>query len=215
MEYRSRYRDALRILFILVNGAYADEQNEIAHVRRVFPGESRLLAFEFWMRNPDYLADELMDLFEATHDAEYLRAVEQIFALDEPDVRRFPMIRYRFGAFERVDDALAILVCRGLIRVLRREIADRTLETDYLLFASAIELTEHVTNEFPALAWYRDRSKLIANLAGDRGGRALKQHQYRKIEYAETELGGTIPAITTRVWNRFESFRSIGGVKNG
>ena len=37
----------------------------------IFKGEARLLAFDFWIRNPDYLAAELLDLFEETAQPEY------------------------------------------------------------------------------------------------------------------------------------------------
>lgn len=56
-------------------------------------------ALDFWMRNPDYLANELLTVFEETSDASLVQPAERIFEDHEPDLRRLPMIRYHFGAF--------------------------------------------------------------------------------------------------------------------
>ena len=56
------------------------------------------------------------------------------------------------------------------------------------------------------LDWYPSRARLVAEVAAGRGGSALKERQYEKIEYAETELGGVIPAVTNRVKERLESY---------
>ena len=63
------------------------------------------------------LAAELLDLFEATGEIGYLAEAEAIFENDEPDLRRVPMIRYCFGAYDRLDDAMALLRCRDLVRI--------------------------------------------------------------------------------------------------
>ena len=44
-----------------------------------------------------------------------------------------------------------------------------------------------------------DRAALVAKVAGPMGGTALKQKQYQRASYAETKLGGVIPAITEDV----------------
>jgi hypothetical protein len=157
---------------------------------------------DFWMRNPDYLAAELIELFENTGTSRYLAFAADIFRTEEPDIRRFPMIRYRFGAFERVDDALSILRLRDLIRITGRKVGDRVLETDFLLTQAAVDLTEAVVRDFPGLKWYADRARLVAELAGDRGGAALKQQQYERASYAETQLGGVIPSIAKQTQAR-------------
>jgi hypothetical protein len=98
MAIRSPHRDALRLLYILVAGCSALPEHDASGAVAVFKGEARLYAFDFWMRNPDYLSEELLDLFESTKERNYLDIVKEIFLAEEPDIRRFPMIRYRFGA---------------------------------------------------------------------------------------------------------------------
>jgi hypothetical protein len=114
------------------------------------------------------------------------------------------MIRYRFGAYERMDDKLSMLVCRKLIKIAGRKSGDRILENNYLLMQSAIDLSERIITEFPGLAWYAERSRLVAEIAGDLGGVALKDRQYEKSDYAATHSGGVIPPIADRVKARLD-----------
>lgn len=205
MGNRSPYRDALRILYILVAGSSPFPDNQESGAVAIFKGEKRLHAFEFWMRNPDYLAEELLDLYERTNETRYLNEAISILDAEEPDIRRFPMIRWKFGAYEPLDDTLSILVCRNLIKITGRMSSDKVLETDYLILSSATNLTQRIVAEFPPLDWYAQRAKLVAEIAGDSRGAALKDRQYKKEEYAATQWGGVIPAITSRVRARLNS----------
>lgn len=172
----------------------------------VFKGNTKLYAYDFWMRNPDYLADELLDLYDQTQIDRYLAAARRMFADDEPTIRKFPMIRYRFGAYEQVDDALSILRSCGLIKIDGRKEVDKVLETNFFLLPAATQLAKHIIGEYPPLNWYPSRAKLVAEVANGRPGSALKKQQYEKIEYAETKLGGVIPEITERVKERLDSY---------
>jgi hypothetical protein len=179
----------------------------------VFCGETRLNAWDFWMRYPDYLADELIERYDTTGDTDLLAQAEKIFIDDEPDQRRLVMIRYRFGAYEKHDDALAILVSRGLIGIGGRKDVDRVRETDFLIFQSALDLCTSIVKTDPLLTWYRDRADLVRYIANGRSGYALKKRQYERIEYANTLLGGEIPSIEVHVKMRLEDRlkRPVGG----
>src|SRR5688500_12284585 len=109
MIIRAAHRDALRILFSIHAGGHPLSDTKAPDIVAIFKGETRLWAFDFWIRNPDYLAAELLDLFEANGDRGYLDEAEAIFENEEPDLRRVPMIRYCFGAYDRLDDAMALL----------------------------------------------------------------------------------------------------------
>lgn len=165
------------------------------------------------MRYPDYLADELIERYDTTGDADLLAKAEKIFIDDEPDQRRLVMIRYRFGAYEKHDDALAILVSRGLIGIGGRKDVDRVRETDFLIFQSALDLCTSIVKTEPLLTWYRDRADLVRHIADCRSGYALKKRQYERIEYASTLLGGEIPSIEAHVKVRLEDRlkRPVGG----
>lgn len=202
MSERSPQRDALRLLYILVEGSAPLSEPDDSGAVALFRGESRLFAFDFWVRNPDYLADELLNMFEKNGDVSHLETAKLIFATEEPEIRRYPMLRYRFGAYERLDNALSILRSRNLILIPVKRAGTKVLETDFLVMPQAITLTEDIAKQFPELAWYRTRTKVVAALAGGRGGAALKQQQHDQIEYHEATLGSTIPSIADRVKER-------------
>jgi hypothetical protein len=80
--------DALRLLFILHAGARSPEGSEApAGVAGVFEGEKRLMAIDLWVRYPDYLADQLLNIYEPTKDPALIGQIRTIFNLDERDVR--------------------------------------------------------------------------------------------------------------------------------
>lgn len=161
------------------------------------------------MRNPDYLAAELLDLFDETSEPGWLSEAVAIIDNDEPDLRRVPMIRYFFGAYERLDDALSLLRSRDLVRIrgIKRS-DDKVRETHFVLTKQGYALCADAIAQEPILKWYEDRSLLVARVAGDKGGAALKQQQYQRASYAETRLGGVIPSIAEEVRQRVTAIRA-------
>ncbi len=203
---RAAYRDALRLLFVIDAAGVPVNDSSDPSVVSILRSESRLLALDFWMRNPDYLAGELIDLYEETGDQAWLDAAQAIFQAEEPDLRRVPMIRYFFGAYERLDDALAVLRSRDLIRITgKKSQQNKVLETDFLLTKRGRETCQTAVQQEPVLGWYANRAALVAKVAGDRGGSALKALQYERASYAETALGGVIPSITLEVQARLQT----------
>jgi hypothetical protein len=174
-------------------------------VVRVLHSQSRLQALEFWMRNPDYLANELLTEFEMSGEHDLLAIAQRIFDDREPDLRRLPMVRYLFGAFEPLDNALAILRAADLVRIKREgSPGGKVREHLYLLTAAGEAALDRLAAAAPELAWYRDRAQIVARVAGTRGGRALKDRQYLQEEYAGTELSHVIAPVTDRVLKRLE-----------
>ena len=149
MTVRSTHRDALRILFILKAGGNPAEP-QAADCALIFKGEARLQAFDFWMRNPDYLAAELLDLFAETRDKSYYETAQTILDNEEPDLRRVPMIRYFFGAYERLDDALSLLTSRDLVRITGiKGVNNKVLETDFVLTKSGYDTCLTAVSQAP------------------------------------------------------------------
>lgn len=208
MNARTPHRDAIRLVFSIRAGSLPYLDAAMPDVVAIFKGEARLLAFDFWIRNPDYLAAELLDIFEVTAQPEYLLAAKSIIDNEEPDLRRVPMIRYFFGAYDRLDDAYSLLRSRDLIRITGLKCKSKVQETDFLLTAKGAELCDSCVTVAPILKWYSDRSELVAKVAGDRGGAALKQRQYERKTYAETKLGGMIPPIGDEISRRLEQLEA-------
>ncbi|HBP5608339.1 TPA: hypothetical protein L6B69_23165 [Pseudomonas aeruginosa] len=206
---RSPHCDALRLLYVLKAGGELLKNPGASEEVMIFKGEARLLAFDFWMRNPDYLAAELLDLFDETGNPDWLSEAETIIDNGEPDLRRVPMIRYFFGAYERLDDALSLLRSRDLVRITGiKNSGDKVRETHFILTKHGYELCADAIAQEPVLQWYADRSLLVARIAGDKGGAALKHQQYQRASYAETKLGGVIPSIAEEVRQRVAAIRS-------
>lgn len=58
------------------------------------------------------------------------------------------------------------------------------------------------------LSWYADRASLVAEVAGDRKGSALKKRQYEVAEYHEARYGRLIQPIRAQVTARLVGLRS-------
>ena len=199
-------RDAIRLLFILTEGSYplAEVRDGATHI---FRGEARLHALDFWVRYPDYLAAELLDRFNRDGHPEDLALADRIMSSEEPDIRRLPMIRYFFGAFDPIDDAVSILKSRQLVAITGRKSAGRVIETNFLIFPKAFEVCENAVKTAPVLQWYRDRAKVVCDVAGAATGGVLKDRQYERSQYAKTELGYQIPSISEVVRQRLDAIK--------
>ncbi|MBF0415572.1 MAG: hypothetical protein HQL79_11545 [Magnetococcales bacterium] len=205
----SRRRDAIRLLFILVAGKEPLSINDESGANHIFKGETRLHALDFWVRYPDYLADELLDKYERNQDASLIQEVRRILTEEEPDLRRLPMMRWLRGAYDPVDTAISYLSARKLVQPRKRQSDEKVREYEFLIFPKAIFLAEHIVKEFPLLSWYDHRSRLVVSLAAGRGGNALKQQQHSRAEYHATLMGNPIPPIKDKVWARFRKLTEV------
>jgi len=197
------YRDAFRLLCILVRGSVPLPEEEVsAEFDRVFEGEKRALAIDFWVRYPDYLADKLLDLHEEGEPS-LLDEVRRIFDEDEPSVRLVKMVRWRHGAYEDLQTSLAVLSYRGLVRPMRKALPSGRPRYDYHIGPAAEALlTESFTNQ-PALTWYDRQTALATRVAKSKAGSVLKNEHYEVPEYASTPYGSVIPSIRERVMRRY------------
>ena len=204
------YRDAFRLLFILVCGS-APLESPHDDWDRAFYGEKRALAIDFWLRYPDYLADQLLNIYSNVGDESVLRAAERIFEEDEPDIRLVKMIRWRRGAFDDLQTSLAVLGYRGLARSMKRKLPTGSYRYEYLTGPKAREFLDEAVAGQPGLAWYERQTQLALQVAQDKSGSALKDIHYAEGEYAATPYGASIPSIKNRVLERIASIR--GGIK--
>jgi hypothetical protein len=207
VETGFRYRDALRLLFILHAGARPIEQPDPNGAVAVFEGEKRLMAIDFWIRYPDHLANHLLDLYVETKDPKLLAEIESIFDQEEPDVRLIKVLRWRYGAFDRIEDALAILSARNLVKPMKKKIPTGS-QHDFLIFPSASSFLKTAVQDQPDLKWYQDRTRLALLIAGDKSGSSLKAMQYETPEYGNTMLSAVIPSIKDRVHQRLKDVKA-------
>jgi len=204
MSQTTTVQDAIRLLYILVRGSDKISNHPDGYVG-FFDGKAKLHALDFWVRYPDFLAYELLNKYDETGEDKYLLKAENIIDDQEPDLRSIPMIRYRFGAFENLHESLSLLVSKGLVYQ-DGDKSDETIKAYYYYITPlSVQLVDDVTAEFPSLAWYDERAKLVKEIAGSLGGSALKERQYKHMSYATTQLGTQIPSIKNEVINRLKA----------
>src|SRR5262245_34394159 len=114
-------QDAVRLLVLLHEAADSSISTPAPDgAVGCIAGEMRLQAMDFWLRNPDYLAWELLDEAERTGDAGLVAQAARILSsAEEPDLRTVPMLRWRHGAWEPLDDRLSLLASYGLAVAVR------------------------------------------------------------------------------------------------
>lgn len=214
----TRMQDAVRILMLIdaacepVNGTTIDDDLALSSAVGVLHSQVRLQKLDFWVRNPDYLANELLNDYEnGDRDASLLGMAAEILESEEPELRRYPMLRYLFGAYEDLDDALAVLRQADLVVIRRKGQPGRINRTDYFLLDAGRQLAEKIRTDYPPLAWYSSRSSLVAMLADGQGATQLKDRQYIVDEYLNTPHGVRIPSITERARQRLTAIKSTLG----
>jgi len=200
------YKDRLRIFLILYffGENYASSDNPT--YRKVFKSEVRIQKIDFLIRNPDYLAYEL--LVEAKKDMtkknEIKPIVKGIFQRGEPQFRRLDMERFFFGAYEDIDDVIAFLKSIDFIGFSSKKSTDlKTIEKSYYITDFALNKVSTALVGLPALKWYVDRCELIKTYFGNLTGSQLKVAQYEIDEYRNTSFKEFIGDISETVRSEY------------
>jgi hypothetical protein len=210
-EHGFRHRDALRLLFILTAGSEAVKTPPVGAeaATHVFRSEKRVMAIDFLIRYPDYLADALLDEFEASKDASLLETVAAIFDAGEPSLRLVKMVRWNFGAYESIETSLSILNAVGMVRPMKLISEAGARRYDFYLYPKAFQFLDDAVRQVPALLWYRDRVTLAMQIAASKSGSKLKEWQYEHKAYSGTPHGSTIPSIRDEVRQRLDDIRGM------
>jgi hypothetical protein len=200
------YKDRLRIFLILF--FFSDDYSSPGNptYRKVFKSEVRIQKIDFLIRNPDYLAYEL--LAEARKDpaerAGIKTIVKDIFQKGEPQIRRLEMERFFFGAYEDIDDVIAFLKSIDFIGFSSKKSSDlKTIEKSYYITETALNKVSTSLAGFPALKWYADRCRLIKTYFGNLTGNQLKVSQYEIDEYRNTSFREFIGEISETVKSEY------------
>lgn len=200
---------AVRILAILDGCGESVKEGDPEGCVAVIRAELRLQALDFWLRNPDYLAGELLTKVESDElpREKFLGAVEHLLNDREPDLHWYPMPRWHHGAYEAIDDAFSVLSAYGLAMVRRLGGVKKTARSQFFLTeagrAAVVDLAEE-----PVLSWYTEQVKMVALVAGADNGSTLKRRQYQQAEYARTQLGMNIAPINAGVRERLDAVKA-------
>lgn len=177
---------------------------------KVIRAQSRLAKLDFWLRNPDYLADELLNDLDAGLLAPdvVLPLVHSMLDGDAPKLHMYPMRRYRFGAWEIPDNALAVLKFYGMVNHRRAAEMDtqsaNRARRDYFLLPEGVTALTHIRSSVDQIDWYDKQADAIALLDAAATGATARKRQYEQREYAETPIGTDIASILDRTRERFD-----------
>jgi len=203
---------ALRMLFLLDRAGVPPRPGTRAHqigAVAVIEAERKLQALHFWMRNPDYLAYEILCCVESSVlDNGWIETAEELLEGDEPELHRFPMLRHRFGAYEPIDDSFSYLAAAGMAECHRSGAPGQVQRTDLYLLATGRIAAQRIIADHPELRWYGDRADLVARVGTTLSGYAAKNRQYELSEYAETQLGDRIKPVADVVRRKLSELRA-------
>lgn len=211
----TRMQHAIRLLVILAECGEDVKAGDPPETAKVIRSELRLQALDFWLRNPDYLADELVTKVEAGEQPEtFLTVARNLLDGPEPDLRWYPMPRWHFGAYEAIDDAFALLETYGLVKLDRVGGLSKVVRSQFFLTDAGLQAATALASE-PRLSWYTEQVKLVSLVAGDSVGSHLKERQYLQAEYAGTVLGVHIGPIAAQVRERLDAIDVATAVATG
>lgn len=207
---------AIRLIVLLDGCGEPVVQGDPDGCVAVIRAELRLQALDFWLRNPDYLAGELLSMVEADRLSaeEYIPVIEDLLDSPEPDLHWYPMPRWHHGAYEAIDDAFSVLSAYGLAQVRRKGGIRKTARSQFFLTKAGRAAVDGLRTE-KVLSWYTDQVKLVALVAGSDVGSKLKQRQYEQAEYARTKLGTNIAPIHAGVRERLGAVTAAVGSATG
>ncbi|MFD8493325.1 hypothetical protein [Amycolatopsis sp. NPDC059657] len=210
----TRTQHAIRLLVLLAECGEPATDGDPAGAVRAIRSELKLQAMDFWMRNPDYLADQLVSLVETGKIADsFLDTARSLLKDPEPDLRWYPMPRWFFGAYEQLDDAFALLETYGLATLKRTgQPGKKSLRNQFYLTQYGANAAAELATD-PILGWYTKQVKLVSMVAGDDTGQRLKDRQYEQATYASTELGLDIAPIAPRVLERLDALRVLASTQ--
>lgn len=212
MELESRvrqYKDRLRVYLILsfFSEDYSDPLKP--NYQKIFRGEVKIQKIDFLIRNPDYLAYELLNVARSDSNKkdEIKQIIKSIFNSEEPVIRRLEMERFFFGAYEDIDDIIGFLQSINFIKFTSKKAADlKTIEKLYYLTDHGLMKLQTVLPTLHALNWYIERCALIKKYFGDMNGTKLKVAQYQVKEYREATYNSYIGTIQDTVRAEFLTF---------
>lgn len=212
----TRTQHAIRLLVLMDRTGEAVADGDPPAAVKAVRSELRLQAMDFWMRNPDYLADELISGVESGALAvDMLDVARSLLDDPEPDLHYYPMPRWFYGAYEAIDDAMALLETYGLATFRRSgEPGLKSYRNQVFLTAAGERAVVELAAD-PILGWYVRQAELVELVAGDTVGSKLKDRQYEQATYAGTELGLDIAPIAEHVRSRLDGLRPSAAASGG
>lgn len=198
----TRTQHALRLLVLLRVCSEPLGGADPVGMAGVIRAEKRLQALDFWLRNPDYLADEILNLvLDGTLGEAWVSTARDLLTESEPQLHHYPMPKWFYGAYEAVDDAMSLLETYGLARIRRKGTPPKSLQNSFFLTDDGAVAADTLATA-QGLSWYVTQAQLVCQVAGGDSGNKLKERQYAQEEYAAARWGRAISSIEEQVRRR-------------
>ena len=200
----NKHRIRIFLILYIFSEKYSDETKP--SYKKLFQGETKIQKIDFWLRNPDYLSYELLQVAKKdfTKKIDIKGIVKKIFQENEPIIRRTEMKKFFYGAYEDLDDVISFLISVGLVQFDSKMAKDtRIRNKKYYITNLAVEKVEKNISELSFLRWYFDRCGLIKEFFGSKSGSELKDAQYEIEQYSNASYGHTIEGISPLVKDEF------------
>lgn len=197
-----KYKDRFRVFLILYIFSEPFNDEDKPNFKKVFESEMRIQKLDFLFRYPDYLCHELLLLAKNDNDlkSEVKDIVKDIYANDEPIIRKEEMLRFFFGAYEDIDNIIAFLKSVNFIHFESKKRTDlKTATKKYYITDTAISKFNEGIENLPALKWYINRCELIKKYFGNLSATQLKISQYQVKQYSNTSFNEYIGNINEQV----------------
>ncbi|WP_196890371.1 hypothetical protein [Aureivirga marina] len=195
------YKDRIRIFLIIY--FFGEPINNNPKFTRLLKSEVKIQKIHFLIRNPDYLAYELLKISEKKpNERDNIKLiVDNIFKNKEPKLKKDEMEKYFFGAYESIDEIISFLTSLDLIKFeSKRSSSMKKIEKEYYITKKGESFFQNKKNEKNTHAnWYFERCDLIKRYFGIYSGSELKDLQYSIEEYKETKYNDFIREITSNV----------------
>lgn len=194
----------MRLLFILDRlGDLCDaDSGAPPSAVRVIQAQRKLQKLDFLVRNPDYLADQIITGYETGRlPRERLLDARAVLLEREPELHTYRMLRNKHGAYEPLHNALSVLRHPGLIQIVRAgtSLDSQVRRRDYYLLEPGQDFAARLRTEMPVLAWYDQQVQYVHVATEGMSAEEIKAFQYEHAEYAGTPQGQMIAGITERV----------------
>ncbi|MET8209570.1 hypothetical protein ABZT51_26705 [Streptomyces sp. NPDC005373] len=197
-----------------VLGAPTDGDGVVPDAVKVVRSLTRLVKIDFWLRNPDYLAHELLTEIEQGRQppGDTLRLIANMIGGTAPSLHRYPMAKYLYGAYERPDNALALLASRKHLRMLRVNESSANARKDYYLLPKGQAAATVMREEVRQMQWYVRQAQAIGLIPEAVSGGRMRRRQYEHPGYEAAANGRLIPEITEEVTKRAEDVATWHGL---
>lgn len=217
----TRTQHALRLLVLLDRTGETSAKGVPPGTIKAVRSELRLQALDFWMRNLDYLADEVIS--QVANGISRLSNWPLPEACSTTRSRICTTTPCPGGSTGHTRPSTTRWRCRrrtgsrrsGLATFRRSGCSGTKSHRNQLFLTTDGAAAVAAIATDPVLRWYPRQAELVALVAGDTVGSKLKDRQYEQATYAGTELGLDIAAIAEHVRKRDGLEATAGGSGGG